>query len=244
MAKEKENEIQNMNESEREFVASTMKSSQEIIEQSRQEVSRQSDGNNGSHMVGETEEGPIGKNFKGLPMRELIGAPLLAAAESNQQLAMTTIDFINRVAFEKDTTNNSQKTRVVSFEVNHPVEIDGTMTDTTEKVEAPLISLIPTPTLYVDHVDVDFQMEVTDTNVNKSSTTAETSTNASAGFWRVKAEISGKVSTARENTRTTNQTAKYQVHVSASQQPQTEGMSKLMDILTNCVVPKSESKGA
>ena len=41
--------------------------------------------------------------------------------------------------------------------------------------------------------------------------------------------VSGKVSSSRENTRSTNQTAKYQVHVSARQQRQTEGMSKLMD---------------
>ena len=49
--------------------------------------------------------------------------------------------------------------------------------------------------------------------------------------------MSGKVTTARENTRMTNQTAKYQIHVSASQQPQTEGLSKLMDIMASCIEP-------
>ena len=42
---------------------------------------------------------------------------------------------------------------------------------------------------------------------------------------------------ARENTRMTNQTAKYQIHVTASQQPQTEGLSKLMDIMASCIEP-------
>ena len=49
--------------------------------------------------------------------------------------------------------------------------------------------------------------------------------------------VSGKVSSSRENTRSTNQTAKYQVHVSARQQRQTEGLSKLMDIMASCVEP-------
>ena len=47
----------------------------------------------------------------------------------------------------------------------------------------------------------------------------------------------GKVSSSRENTRSTNQTAKYQVHVSARQQQPTEGLSKLMDIMASCVEP-------
>ena len=49
--------------------------------------------------------------------------------------------------------------------------------------------------------------------------------------------VNGKVSSSRENTRSTNQTAKYQVHVSARQQQPTEGLSKLMDIMASCVEP-------
>lgn len=71
----------------------------------------------------------------------------------------------------------------------------------------------------------------------KSTTNAEVEAKASAKRWFINAEISGKVTTARENTRMTNQTAKYQIHVSASQQPQTEGLSKLMDIMASCIEP-------
>lgn len=54
--------------------------------------------------------------------------------------------------------------------------------------------------------------------------------------------VQGKVGTSRENTRSTNQTAKYQVSVSASQQPPTEGLSKLMDIMASCVEPLEPEK--
>lgn len=104
-----------------------------------------------------------------------------------------------------------------------------------QTVEAPFIGLVPIPSLLIDRVDIDFQMEVTDTNTEKSSVNTDTSTNLSAKWFTVKAEISGKVSTSRENIRSTNQTAKYQVYVTASQQRQTEGLSKLMDIMASCI---------
>ena len=106
-----------------------------------------------------------------------------------------------------------------------------------QSVKAPFIGLVPIPSLLIDRVDVDFQMEVTDTSNVKSTTNTEVEAKASAKHWFINAEISGKVTTARENTRMTNHTAKYQIHVSASQQPQTEGLSKLMDIMASCIEP-------
>lgn len=178
-------------------------------------------------------------NFKGLPMDTLIAAPLIATAEAQQKLTATAWDFYQNVAFEHDNNgNNTNKARVVEFEIQRPVQQnDGTMTTMPQKVSAPFVGLVPIPSLLVDHVDVDFQMEVTDTQVTKQETKADADVKASAKWFLFKAELNGKVSTSRENTRTTNQTAKYQVHVSASQQPPTEGLSKLMDIMANCVEP-------
>lgn len=180
----------------------------------------------------------IGENFKGLPMRELISNPLIAAAEAQQQLAATSWDFYQRIAFHEknDEKHHKGDTRLVEFTVNRPIQKDGNIVMEEQKVQAPFIGLVPIPALLVDRVDIDFQMEVTSTETNKSNMSSEVSTNISSG-WFVKAEISGKVSTSRENTRSTNQTAKYQVHVSASQQPQTEGLSKLMDIMASCIEP-------
>ena len=126
---------------------------------------------------------------------------------------------------------------VLEFDIKRPIQQDGKMTTMSQSVKAPFIGLVPIPSLLIDRVDVDFQMEVTDTSNVKSTTNAEVETKASAKHWFINAEISGKVTTARENTRMTNQTAKYQIHVSASQQPQTEGLSKLMDIMASCIEP-------
>lgn len=171
--------------------------------------------------------------FKGLPMRELIAAPLIAAAEAQQELAATAWNFYKQIAFDDD----GKTARVLEFDIKRPIQQDGVMTTMPQSVKAPFIGLVPIPSLLIDRVDVDFQMEVTDTSNVKSTINAEVETKVSGKSWLISAEISSKVTTARENTRMTNQTAKYQIHVSASQQPQTEGLSKLMDIMASCIEP-------
>ena len=171
--------------------------------------------------------------FKGLPMRELIAAPLIAAAEAQQELAATAWNFYKQIAFDDD----GKTARVLEFDIKRPIQQDGVMTTMPQSVKAPFIGLVPIPSLLIDRVDVDFQMEVTDTSNVKSTINAKVETKVSGKSWFINAEISGKVTTARENTRMTNQTAKYQIHVSASQQPQTEGLSKLMDIMASCIEP-------
>ena len=171
--------------------------------------------------------------FKGLPMRELIAAPLIAAAEAQQELAATAWNFYKQIAFDDD----GKTARVLEFDIKRPIQQDGVMTTMPQSVKAPFIGLVPIPSLLIDRVDVDFQMEVTDTSNVKSTINAKVETKVSGKSWLISAEISCKVTTARENTRMTNQTAKYQIHVSASQQPQTEGLSKLMDIMASCIEP-------
>lgn len=176
----------------------------------------------------------ITDNFKGLPMRELIGAPLFAAAEAQEKLASVAWDYYQRIAYDTDG-----KTRLLTFDLERPVVEGGVVAKDPQKlnVKAPFIGLVPIPSLLIDHVDVDFQMEVTDTNTSTDKIDTSVDTNVSSKWFGVNVSVAGKVSSSRENTRSTNQTAKYQVHVSASQQPQTEGLSKLMDVMATCIEP-------
>ena len=181
--------------------------------------------------------------MRGLPMRELIGAPLFAAAEAQQKLAAISLDYFNRIAFTERKDSNGKpvqgdpETRILKFKVKRPVEVNGQMEQMEQTVEAPFIGLVPIPSLLIDKIDVDFQMEVTDTNTTKAESSAELKSSASAKWFTVQAEMSAKVAASRETTRSSNQAAKYQVHVTATQQPRTEGLSKLMDIMASCIEP-------
>ena len=215
------------NQGQQEYAENISGQAKEIISAALEETK-----NNGtSPVLGDPN---VTDNLKGLPMRELIAAPLIAAAEAQQELAATAWNFYQQIAFDGKSGN---KARILEFDVERPIQQDGKMTTMPQSVKAPFIGLVPIPSLLIDRVDVDFQMEVTDTSNVKNTTNAEVETKASAKHWFINAEISGKVTTARENTRMTNQTAKYQIHVSASQQPQTEGLSKLMDIMASCIEP-------
>lgn len=211
----------------------------EIVAQARQGVSGENDLAQATNEETPPNLTGIADEFKGLPMRELIAAPLIAAAEAQQRLAGVAWDFYEKIAFKTDDKGKSTGgTRLLEFTVERPVEQAGVMTKIKQEIKAPFIGLVPIPSLLIDRVDVDFQMEVTATNTEKTNTQSEASTSISGGgWWGVTASVSGKVSSSRENTRQTNQTAKYQVHVSASQQPQTEGLSKLMDIMASCIEP-------
>lgn len=106
-----------------------------------------------------------------------------------------------------------------------------------ELISPPFIGLVPVPELMIDDVDVNFQMEVTEASTSKSAENADLSTDATSKWYGWMGSVQGKAVTSRENTRSTNWTAKYQASVSANQQQQTEGLSKWMDIMASCIEP-------
>jgi hypothetical protein len=139
------------------------------------------------------------------------------------------------------------KPNLLKFNLQRPVETSGGITTSNIEVQAPFLGLVPIPSLLIDDVHIDFQMEVNAATSNKETQDQEAQLNANADFklglfGKGHVDIHGKVSSSRENTRTTNQTAKYQVSVSARQQPPTEGLSRLMDIMASCTAPLKVSE--
>jgi hypothetical protein len=57
------------------------------------------------------------------------------------------------------------------------------------------------------------------------------------GFWPVKVKIHGEVATHKESTRKSDNSAKYTVSVKARQQPPSEGLMKVLDILQTACAP-------
>ncbi|MDR2937479.1 MAG: DUF2589 domain-containing protein [Prevotellaceae bacterium] len=182
----------------------------------------------------------VAKNFQGLPIAELISAPLRAACDSQKLLAQSAYEFMTQIGF-----SDKDKARLLEFNLQRPIE--GQSGTSNVKVNAPFLGLVPIPSLLIDDVQIDFQMEVTDTATSKDTSSSEVTTDAHASFnfgffGKGSVDVHGKVTSSRENTRSTNQTAKYQVHVSARQQRPTEGLSKLMDIMAACIEPIPASK--
>ena len=163
----------------------------------------------------------IANRFTGLPIENLISAPLLAAAEGQKSLASTTAAFITEVGMD-----DKGNTKSVTFNYD----------DGTEKVvlDVPLLSIINVPSLCVDSIDVEFNMEVQTQSSTKSSTDVSTKVNASCGFACWKASFEGKVSHHSESNRSSDTSAKYSISVKGKQE-KPEGLMKVLDMLNGSI---------
>ena len=104
-----------------------------------------------------------------------------------------------------------------------------------------MLPLVPLPSLAITGADINFTMEVKSSTEDKSSKDASVESTVSGGYkgWGFNANFSvtGKVATHKENTRSTDNSAKYEVKVHAEQLPPTEGMLKLSDALVEMIEP-------
>ena len=176
-------------------------------------------------------------------MESLIGTPLKAACDAQVMLAQSTVNFIRDVGFEGD------KTRTADFSYTRHVVTgkDGLGNDIIDKedigLEVPVLAIVNIPSMMVDEVDITFDMEVKSAESSKETqdTKGEYSAKAKLGWgpFSVTANVSGSVASHKENTRSSDNSAKYHVQVHASQAGTPEGLSRVLDIIQDSVAPKS-----
>ena len=185
----------------------------------------------------------IADQFAGLPIEELIVSPIVGMAKGQAKLNEVTWKYISEVAFVKDEKTGVTSARSLDVEMNRVVTNGETGEQEIQKLynKVPMLPLVPLPSLAITSADIEFAMEVKTSEASKSTVATENSYEASAsGRWwgmSFSAKVAGKVATNKENTRSTDNSAKYNVKVHAEQLPATEGMLKLSDYLTQMLEP-------
>jgi hypothetical protein len=188
----------------------------------------------------------VAQQFVGLPIEDLIVSPIVGMAKGQAKLNEVTWKYISEVAFvtEKDKDGKDvTSARSLDVQMNRVMTNGDTGEQSLETLysKVPMLPLVPLPSLAITSADIEFTMEVKSSEVDKSSTDTSGSFSASVsgGFWGMKysASMSGSVATHKENTRSTDNSAKYNVKVHAEQLPATEGMLKLSDYLTQMLEP-------
>jgi hypothetical protein len=163
-------------------------------------------------------------------------------AKGQAKLNDVTWKYINEVAFQTDKDGNTTA-RSLDVQMQRVMTdpTDGTQSVKTLYSKVAMLPLVPLPALAITSADIAFTMEVKTSEVDKTSEDKSGSFSASAtgGFWGMKYSVnmSGSVATHKENTRSTDNSAKYEVKVHAEQLPPTEGMLKLSDYLTQMLEP-------
>jgi hypothetical protein len=200
--------------------------------------------------------------FKGLPMDSLIGGPLTAACDAQIKLANATADFIkiigflppSKEVFEQDR-NAVGDTRTATFKFKRPVEMPTPLPAESGKpppppviaeeeveLEVPMLAIVQVPNLSITTVDVIFDMEVKSSFASTEKTEAEAAMAADLtigwGIFKAKVHIQGKVSSHKENTRSSDNSAKYHVAVHAEDRGMPEGLARVLDILQTSIAPR------
>tara|TARA_R100000152_G_C6780273_1_gene212832 strand:- start:1448 stop:2086 length:639 start_codon:yes stop_codon:yes gene_type:complete len=199
------------------------------------------------------------KAFVGLPIEELICNPIIGAAKGQRALAQETLSFVEDLAFTgKDNKDGSKNANIIDVSLDRLTNSSttGEVAHVNQKIQMPVISLVNIPNFAMDTMEIDFTMEVKQSSANtstssKSKTTdsgAEVKASASWGWGSasVKAHhnVSGTVSSSKENTRTSDFSAKYNVSATAKQLPPAEGMARFTQILSSVIEPIDTSSAA
>lgn len=174
--------------------------------------------------------------LKGIPIDYLVSAPLMAAARANLALAQNMEEFIFQIAYKDGKVSTDPKDlNVIQFGLTRPYTDPNTKQVKTETIQVtvPLIGIVTIPALLVDNVTIDFTASV-DQSTNDS---VGVNANVAASYGFGGFSVSGSVTTTVNNTRSTDYSGKYTFHVQADQQPATEGMSQMMDIIASTITP-------
>ena len=192
------------------------------------------------------------KAFVGLPIEDLICAPILGAAKGQRALAQETLSFVEDLAFlPKDNKDGSKNANIINVNLDRLTNSSttGEVAHVSQTIQMPVISLVNIPNFAMDTMEIDFVMSVGQTSSHTntsdkssdSSTSATVSGGASWGWGHVEASathsVSGHVASSKTNTRATDFSAKYEVHATAKQLPPAEGMAKFTQIMASVIEP-------
>ncbi|MDC0674527.1 DUF2589 domain-containing protein [Nannocystis radixulma] len=204
----------------------------------------------------------MAEQFTGLPMSDLIGAPLLAAAEANNMMAVTQTRFLLDTAFsikaDETTKAETYSPIIIDMKLTRGVLIpaDPTKPDSKATIDQvttifslPLLTILPLNSLAVDNVDITFDMEVKSSYSESTSEATEekmaaaSTFSAKVGFGIFSASVTGSVSydsahsTNHDTHYEKSNSAKYGVRVHAGQLPLPQGVTTIIQAFTNSITP-------
>jgi len=126
--------------------------------------------------------------LQSLPFHQIIGAPLTAIVEGQAQAAQATAEFIERVGFVQQGDGQAGevgKLKMVSFSYSKP-DVDGEMKE--YRLEIPLLSMVPIPSIEVKEAELEFNIKVADVQTVQGQTQLSDD-NAPSGNWMARDRI-------------------------------------------------------
>ncbi len=187
--------------------------------------------------MAEIDSNLIGSVINALPLDRMIGGPLQAMVNAQVQASRAYADFLMEVCFDKqgDDGAGTYLARNIQFDYDETLVDDQGMLKGTHRktMRIPLVAAITHPNICVEEGTVDFDLSVTQSLETNVETSAEGGFKAKVGWGPFSVSMHGKVSHKSKQTRKTDTTAKYSIHVGLKRQEPPESMARVIDFLTD-----------
>lgn len=181
------------------------------------------------------DPGLIGSVINALPLDRMIAGPIMAAMKAQVQASKSFMDFLMTVCIDKG------KARMVQFDYDETiVDTEGNVTGVQRKtIRIPLMAAISLPNFAIEKTTIDFELTVSQSSEEHSSTEAKGGFTAKIGWGPFSVSMHGSVSHKSEQTRKTDTRAKYSIHVEAGKQDPPEALMRVMNFLTDAATKPS-----
>ena len=156
-----------------------------------------------------------------LDFNRILGAPLSACVNAQEEAAQATLQYLNEVVFTQTGDDDSSLEPVtVSFYFESAGQV--------HRIVMPLLLIVPVPYLQIDRVDLTFQATVTESRMNHD--TRKLSLKAKYSAPGDSAEVSKETKAEYMNKRCTD------INLSVTSADMPMGISKLLEIFNNQLV--------
>lgn len=156
-----------------------------------------------------------------LDFNRILGAPLSACVNAQEEAAQATLQYLNEVVFTQTGDDDSSLESVtVSFYFESAGQV--------HRIVMPLLLIVPVPYLQIDRVDLTFQATVTESRMNHD--TRKLSLKAKYSAPGDSAEVSKETKAEYMNKRCID------INLSVTSADMPMGISKLLEIFNNQLV--------
>lgn len=156
-----------------------------------------------------------------LDFNRILGAPLSACVNAQEEAAQATLQYLNEVVFTQAGDDDSSLEPVtVSFYFESAGQV--------HRIVMPLLLIVPVPYLQIDRVDLTFQATVTESRMNHD--TRKLSLKAKYSAPGDSAEVSNETKAEYMNKRCID------INLSVTSADMPMGISKLLEIFNNQLV--------
>ena len=168
------------------------------------------------------------KDFRGLTIDAMIGAPLVATARANSMMAREQVNFILEHCFTSDEQGYHPVMIRMSLTKNFVKNQKSDMDSVTGFFNLPLLTIIPISSLGVESLELDFLLEI------KSHYTKKTNDKSEAVLSGVIGSGGKKADTGTQGNDDSS-SANLSVNIKAGNLPLPVGITQLIDLYSKSI---------